>query len=69
MYARGDCLPAGQMREARGQLRLCTQARVVGVAFFDFKPGQTTGVAPNAIALHPILDFACLVGPGGEPNA
>jgi hypothetical protein len=42
--------------------------RVVGVAFFDFKHGQT-GVAPNAIELHPILDFACLVGPGGEPNA
>ena len=57
-----------QMREARSKLRLCTQARVVGVAFFDFKHGQT-GVEPNAIELHPILDFACLVGPGGEPNA
>jgi hypothetical protein len=56
------------MREARSKLRLCTQARVVGVAFFDFKHGQT-GVEPNAIELHPILDFACLVGPGGEPNA
>jgi hypothetical protein len=33
--------------------------RVVGVAFFDFQHGQT-GVAPNAIELHPILDFACL---------
>jgi hypothetical protein len=30
-----------QMREARDKLRLCTQARVVGVAFFDFKHGQT----------------------------
>jgi hypothetical protein len=50
-----------QMREARSKLRLCTQARVVGVAFFDFKHGQT-GVAPNAIELHPILDFACLAG-------
>ena len=48
-----------QMREARSKLRLCTQARVVGVAFFDFKHGQT-GVAPNAIELHPILGFACL---------
>jgi hypothetical protein len=49
------------MREARSKLRLCPQARVVGVAFFDFKHGQT-GVAPNAIELHPILDFACLAG-------
>jgi hypothetical protein len=50
-----------QMLEARSKLRLCAQARVVGVAFFDFKHGQT-GVAPNAIELHPILDFACLSG-------
>jgi hypothetical protein len=49
------------MREARMKLRLCSQARVVGVAFFDFKHGQT-GVAPNAIELHPILGFACLSG-------
>jgi hypothetical protein len=49
------------MREARMKLRLCSPARVVGVAFFDFKHGQT-GVAPNAIELHPILDFACLSG-------
>lgn len=63
-------LPTGGARCVRpgSKLRLCTQARVVGVAFFDFKHGQT-GVAPNAIELHPILDFACLVGPGGEPNA
>ncbi|HEY8777541.1 MAG TPA: hypothetical protein VIM33_13835 [Gaiellaceae bacterium] len=27
----------------------------------DFKHGQT-GVAPNAIELHPILGFACLSG-------
>jgi hypothetical protein len=50
-----------QMREAREKLRLCSDARVVGVAFFDFKHGQT-GVAPNAIELHPILGFACLSG-------
>jgi integrase len=29
----------------------------VGVAFWDFKHGQT-GVAPNAIELHPILGKA-----------
>jgi hypothetical protein len=50
-----------QMRAARTKLRLCSHARVVGVAFFDFKHGQT-GVAPNAIELHPILGFACLSG-------
>jgi len=32
-----------------------------GVAFFDFDHGQT-GVAPNAIELHLILGFRCLVG-------
>jgi len=39
---------------------------------WDFKQGQT-GVAPNAIELHPVLGFACLStqqkGPGSEPNA
>lgn len=42
-----------QMKDARAAVRLCARARVVGVAFFDFKHGQT-GVAPNAIELHPI---------------
>lgn len=48
-----------QMKVARNQVRLCPKARVTGVAFFDFKHGQT-GVAPNAIELHPILAFHCL---------
>jgi hypothetical protein len=48
-----------QMRVARSHVRLCPRARVTGVAFFDFDHGQT-GVAPNAIELHPILDFDCL---------
>jgi hypothetical protein len=48
-----------QIRVARNQVRLCAKARVTGVAFFDFPHGQT-GVAPNAIELHPILDFHCL---------
>jgi hypothetical protein len=34
---------------------------LVGVASFGFKHGRT-GVAPNAIELHPILGFACLLG-------
>jgi hypothetical protein len=48
-----------QMRVARNHARLCARARVTGVAFFDFDHGQT-GVAPNAIELHPILRFRCL---------
>jgi hypothetical protein len=50
-----------QMRDARNAARPCTEARVVGVAFWDFRHNQT-GVAPNAIELHPILGFACLSG-------
>jgi hypothetical protein len=50
-----------QMADARNAVRLCASARVVGVGFWDFKHHQT-GVAPNAIELHPILGFACLSG-------
>jgi hypothetical protein len=50
-----------QMAAARRALRLCSRAQVTGVAFFDFDHGQT-GVAPNAIELHPILGFRCLGG-------
>jgi hypothetical protein len=32
-------------------------ATINGVGFFDFKHGQT-GVAPNAIELHPVLGFS-----------
>jgi hypothetical protein len=48
-----------QMTRARAKVRICKVARVTGVAFFDFDHGQT-GVAPNAIELHPILTFRCL---------
>jgi hypothetical protein len=50
-----------QMTVARAHVRLCARARVTGVAFFDFNHGQT-GVAPNAIELHPVLAFRCLSG-------
>jgi hypothetical protein len=50
-----------EMATARRRARSCARARVTGVAFFDFDHGQT-GVAPNAIELHPILHFACLSG-------
>jgi hypothetical protein len=45
-----------QMHDARNRVRSCARAHVVGVAFWDFYHGQT-GVAPNAIELHPILGF------------
>jgi Protein of unknown function (DUF3761) len=48
-----------QMADARTKVRLCSKALVTGVAFFDFEHGQT-GVAPNAIELHPVLGFRCL---------
>jgi hypothetical protein len=47
------------MSIARSHVRLCRRAKITGVAFFDFKHGQT-GVAANAIELHPILGFHCL---------
>ncbi len=47
------------MTATRSQVRLCARAKVTGVAFFDFDHGQT-GVAPNAIELHPVLGFHCL---------
>jgi len=50
-----------QMAAARNVVRVCPKARVLGVAFWDFKHNQT-GVAPNGIELHPILGFACLSG-------
>ena len=50
-----------QIAAARADVRLCPRATVSGVAFFDFRHGQT-GVAPNGIELHPILAFRCLSG-------
>jgi hypothetical protein len=47
------------MATARAAVRMCPGlATVTGVAFFDFFHGQS-GVAPNAIELHPILAFRC----------
>jgi hypothetical protein len=40
------------MRIARSEVRLCSDAEVAGVAFFDFQHRQT-GVAPNAIEVAP----------------
>jgi hypothetical protein len=63
----GDCMAGTtsyrrkQMKTARAAVRLCAKAQVTGVAFLDFKHGQT-GVAPNAIELHPILAFRCVNG-------
>ena len=38
--------------------------QITGVAFFDFLHGQT-GVAPNGIELHPVLDVVFNPGSGG----
>jgi hypothetical protein len=47
------------MAVARAHVRLCRRAKVTGVSFFDFFHHQT-GVAANAIELHPMLGFHCL---------
>jgi hypothetical protein len=39
---------------------------VMGIGFFDYAHGQT-GVAPNAIELHPVLAFC--MGRGCDPRA
>jgi hypothetical protein len=64
---------AAQMKAARAALvaaygpppsgsfeHLTGTASFVGVGFFDFKHGQT-GVAPNAVELHPVIGFSTLV--------
>lgn len=52
-----------QIAAARSHVEPCIRARVTGVAFFDFPHGQT-GVAPNAIELHPILALRCVSSSG-----
>jgi hypothetical protein len=47
------------MQNAGNAVPLCARAAVTGVAFFDFDHGQT-GVAPNAVELHPVLVLRCL---------
>jgi hypothetical protein len=39
--------------------------RITGVGFFDFLHGQT-GVAPNGIEIHPVLNI--VFNPGGNPD-
>jgi len=56
-----------QMSRARAAVRVCSKATVTGVGFFDDYHGQT-GVAPNAIELHPILSFVCKSGPAPPPG-
>jgi hypothetical protein len=55
-----------QMTQARRAAAPCARAVVTGVAFFDYFHGQT-GIAPNAIELHPILGFRCLATPTRPP--
>ncbi|MDQ3533454.1 MAG: hypothetical protein M3456_14010 [Actinomycetota bacterium] len=41
--------------------RLSGTARITGVGFWDIDHGQT-GIAPNAIELHPVLRFRMVKG-------
>jgi hypothetical protein len=46
--------------------RVNTPVTIAGVGFFDFKHGQS-GVAPNAIELHPVLRFSVGAGTTAPP--
>jgi hypothetical protein len=46
--------------------RVNTKVQIAGVGFFDFKHGQS-GVAPNAIELHPVLRFSVGAGSSAPP--
>jgi hypothetical protein len=46
--------------------RVNTPIQIAGVGFFDFKHGQS-GVAPNAIELHPVLRFSVGAGSSAPP--
>jgi hypothetical protein len=46
--------------------RVDTKVQIAGVGFFDFKHGQS-GVAPNAIELHPVLRFSTGSGSAFPP--
>ncbi len=41
--------------------RISGTAQITGIAFFDFLHGQT-GVAPNGIEIHPVIEFRLLGG-------
>jgi hypothetical protein len=63
------------MGDARKAPRVCSRARVVGVAFFDYNHGQTTGaerdrVAPGARVRLPLLREGQVARqPRGRPDA
>jgi hypothetical protein len=48
--------------------RVNTPVQIAGVGFFDFKHGQS-GVAPNAIELHPVLRFSAGAASTSPPPA
>jgi hypothetical protein len=58
----------GQFHPSSSWHRVNTKVQIAGVGFFDFKHGQS-GVAPNAIELHPVLRFSVGVGSSALPPA
>jgi hypothetical protein len=48
--------------------RVNTPIQIAGVGYFDYRHGQS-GVAPNAIELHPVLRFSVGAGSSAAPPA
>jgi hypothetical protein len=67
LHDRRDGVPAPADAERAGRRQDLPEG-ATGVAFFDYQHGQT-GVAPNAIELHPVLGFACLSQSENEAGA
>ncbi len=64
--AAGAAIPATAINPQTQKMRLQPMsgtAQITGVGFFDTNHRQD-GVAPNAIELHPVLDFTILPAPG-----
>jgi hypothetical protein len=56
-----------QFHPSTSRHRFTTPVQITGVGFFDFKHGQS-GVAPNAIELHPVLRLSVGAGNTAPPS-
>ena len=54
--ARSAIIAVCGQRSSSRFTKLGGKANITGVGFFDIRHGQT-GIAPNAIELHPVLKF------------